>query len=113
MSTFFVFICWFVYLLVTSARLLDTCTQDTDGTSHVLFYANANDITGGLSVYAWSTRETPLRVGFETPNLPPGSNGVDEEKTTSISGQVAIQEFPTQFAVSIHLHQMCLLIIWY
>ena len=96
---------------MTSARLLDTCTQDTAGTSHVLFYANANDITGGLSVYAWSTRETELKVGFETPHSPPGSNGVNEEKMTSFGGQAAIQDFPVQFAVSIYLQQMCLLVI--
>ena len=85
---------------MASGKLRDTCTHDASGDSHALLYADANDASGDLTVYAWSTSEDEITVTFETPNLI-GNTRISAEKVTSVNMPPASQEFPASIAVSI------------
>ena len=75
------------------------CSQDARGRTHLLYYPDANDNTGDLTVYSYTAEDRWAAVRVDTPNIPTDAGGINVERFTRDFAALATQDIPASLSV--------------
>ena len=86
-------------LTIIDCRAAGVCNQDSRGVTHLLYYPDASDNTGDLTVYSYTAEDRWAAVRVDTPNVPTSAGGINEESFTRVFAALAEQNIPASLSV--------------